>query len=453
MRSIESSRTPSSRFSKTSFWHGLAAVAVLLGVTMSAPSTALAATSAEAEQGLWISIGADAFDRLAGIEELSFENQPLKAVSEKDGVIVTRIERHDVEKISRVMHDDFQRCSGFLVHSSLEEANQAVDGSFSSQLLGGSVPYIIDQPALVSTLQSQIQSLNIQNTIQTLSEDFNNRYYQHPSGAAASTWIRDLWQGYASGRPDVTSELFQHPGWAQPSVILTIPGTTLADQVVVLGGHMDSITSGGSGNPDFIAPGADDNASGIAALSETIRVALANDFKPQRTVKFMAYAAEEVGLLGSQEIATQHVNDGINVVAVLQLDMTGFNGSSEDIGLLSDFTNPELTTFVSELLDTYQADLLYTSTACGYGCSDHAAWHNRGFAAAMPFEARVGQHNGAIHSTQDTFATLGNTADHSQKFSRLAAAFAVEVGIDDLGELFLDGFESGSTAQWSLAFP
>jgi leucyl aminopeptidase len=397
---------------------------------------------------MWISIGADAFASLSRRNDLSFQQRPLQSISSKGDVVVSRVRQGDLETLSRLLHEQFQRCSGFVVHPSRETAEQAMDAAYSSQLLGATVPYIVDQPALVSTLQSQILALNLQSTIQSLSQDFNNRYYRHPSGAAASTWIRDLWQSYASQRPDVSVELYEHSGWIQPSVILTIPGTWRPDEVVVLGGHMDSI-AGGSGNPDFSAPGADDNASGIAALSEVIRVALSNDFRPQRTVKFMAYAAEEVGLLGSGEIASQHVLDNVDVIAVMQLDMTGFNGSTEDILLLSDFTNPQLTAFIGELLDTYQPELVWSSTACGYGCSDHASWHNRGFAASLPFEARVGQHNGAIHSTQDTYATLGNTANHVQKFSRLAAAFAVELGLDELGELFRDGFETGTAAAWS----
>lgn len=409
-----------------------------------------AATPVDADQGRWITVGADAFAALSKRPDLSFEQRPLQAVASRDDVVISRVRQGDLESISHMLHEQFQRCSGFIVHDSREEAEAAADAAYGSELLGAPVPYVIDQPLLVGTLQSQILALNLQNTIETLATNFNNRYYNHPSGAAASTWIRDLWQGYADARPDVSVELYDHPGWAQPSVVMTIPGTFRADEVVVLGGHMDSI-AGGSGNPDFIAPGADDNASGISALSEVIRVAMGNDFRPQRTVKFMAYAAEEVGLLGSAEIASQHVIDNVDVVAVLQLDMTGFNGSTEDVFLLSDFTNPQLTAFLGELLDTYQPDLVWTSTACGYGCSDHASWHNRGFPAALPFEARLGQHNGAIHSTQDTFATLGNTADHVQKFSRLAAAFVVELGIDDLGEMFLDGFESGSTAAWSTA--
>ena len=107
--------------------------------------------------------------------------------------------------------------------------------------------------------------------------------------AVAANWIRGLWAGYAASRPEVTVELFSHGGITpQPSIILTLPGTTLAGEVVILGGHQDSIRSGCSSLPGCIAPGADDDASGIATLSEVIRVAMAADFRPQRTVHFIA---------------------------------------------------------------------------------------------------------------------------------------------------------------------
>jgi leucyl aminopeptidase len=59
------------------------------------------------------------------------------------------------------------------------------------------------------------------------------------------------------------------------------------------------------------APGADDNASGIATITETIRVLMSNGFQPKKTLKFMAYAAEEVGLLGSKEIANDFKKKGL----------------------------------------------------------------------------------------------------------------------------------------------
>ena len=117
----------------------------------------------------------------------------------------------------------------------------------------------------------------------------------------ASQWIRDYWRELAKKRSDVTVELFNHSQWKQPSVIMTIRGSKLPQEVVVLGGHLDSI-AGFWGRANARAPGADDNASGIATISEVIRLLVDGNYVPERTIKFMGYAAEEVGLRGSKEI-------------------------------------------------------------------------------------------------------------------------------------------------------
>ena len=97
-------------------------------------------------------------------------------------------------------------------------------------------------------------------------------------------------------------------------------------------------------------------------------------YKPLRTVKFMAYAAEESGLLGSDEIAQAYKNQSVNVVGVLQLDMTNYKGSSGDIYIFTDFTNPAQNTFVGNLVTTYLPGLVKGNSSCGYACSDHASW-------------------------------------------------------------------------------
>ena len=314
----------------------------------------------------------------------------------------------------------------------------------------------VDRRSIVARLTAAIEKPQILETIERLSTDFNNRYHLHPSGTAAALWIRDQWLAYAAGRPDVTVELFDHASTDQPSVILTIAGVTIPEEVVVLGGHLDSTSfnGGGTGNPNFIAPGADDDASGIAVLSEVVRVAMVENFHPQRTVSFMAYAAEEVGLWGSDEIAAAYQAAGVDVVAVLQQDMTDYFGSDEDIGLINDHTTPALTAFLGQLLDAYQPDLVWSLTACGYGCSDHASWNDRGFPAAFSFESLFGEHNPEIHTVDDTLATLGNNVDHAAKFTRLAVAFMVEIAKEWFEpDIFADGFESGDTSAWSATVP
>ncbi len=396
----------------------------------------------------WITLGADAFEALQEWPELS----PLEELETRGDVVLTRIRVRDLEKISTRLHEVTRRCGGFIAHRTLERARRALEVADRASAAGAPIDYTIDQQILVESLEPAIQKPMIRATIDHLSTAFNNRYHLHPSGTAAAQWIHALWQGYAQDRAGVTVELVNHVVLNQPSVVLTIPGTILPDEVVILGGHLDSIASG-SFDPDFPAPGADDDASGIAVLSEVIRVAMAEGYFPQRTIQFMGYAAEEVGLVGSQEIAGAYAAADIDVVAVLQLDMTDYFGSVEDMAFLSDFTDGALTTFLGELVDTYQPELLWTTTACGYGCSDHAAWHLEGFPASMPAEARFGEHNPTIHTTSDTLATLGNSVDHAYKFARLALALMVEIGKDAAVFIFADGFESGSTVAWSQTVP
>jgi hypothetical protein len=270
---------------------------------------------------------------------------------------------------------------------------------------------------------AQLQEANIRSTITGLAA-FNNRYYTSSTGVDAANWLRSRWLGYAQGRSDATVQLFPHAGWAQPSVVLTITGATLPSEVVVLGGHLDSINS--SSPSTGRAPGADDDASGVASLTEAARVALATGYRPARTLKFIAYAAEEVGLRGSAEIANRHRSDGVNVVGVLQLDMTNYKGSTNDIAIITDNTNATQNAFVGNLVDTYLG-LPRANTACGYACSDHASWTRAGFVASFPFEAQMGQHNPTIHTANDTLAQSGNNANHALKFARVAAAYVGEL--------------------------
>ena len=382
------------------------------------------------EESVWVTMGEDVFSQLVKHPEVLSDPMPTKAMASDSGVVVTRFLNRDLLRISRFVHAKANRCAGFVVHNSFEEAVQTLESARRGSYKALTKSFTVDQQTLVNQLLPDVTASNIYDTIEHLSTQYNNRYYLNNTGEQSALWIRDLWQQYAGARSDVTVTTYSHSGYIQPSVILTIQGATLPNEVVVLGGHLDSIKSGATNtDPATVAPGADDNASGIAALSEAIRVLMANGVVPDRTIKFMGYAAEEVGLRGSGDIAQDHQDAGTNVISVLQLDMTGFNGSVQDIALIDDYTNAELSAFVGNLVDTYQPTLQWTYSTCGYGCSDHASWHNRGYPAAMPFEARFGDHNSAIHTSNDTLQTLGNTADHAVKFSKLAVSFAVETAM------------------------
>ncbi|MBC7398053.1 MAG: M20/M25/M40 family metallo-hydrolase [Bdellovibrionales bacterium] len=269
-----------------------------------------------------------------------------------------------------------------------------------------------------------LDSARIIETVKTLAA-FKNRYYQSPYGVQAAQMIAEQFTKLGKNRSDVKVELFKH-SFKQPSVIATIAGQgPHASEIVVIGGHEDSINvSSVFGSSEQVAPGADDNATGVATVLEVFRVIIETGFKPDRTLAFMTYAGEEKGLLGSQDIANQFKRDHKNVVAVAQFDMTGFDGSGDQVVFMSDFTNPELTKYSQKLMDTYVKSR-WSMDACGYACSDHASWNRAGYPAIMPFEATLNDDNKNIHTKNDIITLLDFT--HSLHFTKLALAFAVEL--------------------------
>lgn len=350
------------------------------------------------------------------------------------------------------MHESEGRCGGYFAFASSAEAEEflARDQSLMATLAPAAITYTIDNAATITPWLPEVSAENIRNTIAHLSS-YVNRYYSSPTGASSAGWIRDTWAALGVGRSDVRAELFTQCSTCstQPSVILTVDGTELSDEVVVVGAHLDSIRSGGGGSPTQVAPGADDDASGIATITEIIRVALASGWKPKRTVKFMGYAAEEVGLRGSNAIATRYATDGVNVVAVLQLDMTNYrSGVAFDLKFITDFGNPTLLTFSQALFDAYLAPLgLVRSThACGYACSDHASWTSAGFPAVMAAEAGgPGQpFFNQLHTANDTLAVMGDSGVNSAKFARFGLAFIGELAktaVIDPELIFREGFD------------
>jgi hypothetical protein len=93
-----------------------------------------------------------------------------------------------------------------------------------------------------------------------------------------------------------------------------------ARQAIVVGAHYDHLGSG--------HPGADDNASGVAALLELAR-AFASGPQPDRTILFVAFDAEEGGRLGSKRFVEDLKRDGIEARAMVNLDTVGRLGSGK----------------------------------------------------------------------------------------------------------------------------
>lgn len=313
--------------------------------------------------------------------------------------------------------------SGFIFRPSEEQALRYIElqaRPFTE------LEYTITEDELVNHCLDLVDVSKIEETILTL-EGYGTRYHTKPQAEQAVLDLQAKWDAMIalSGRTDISTRIYNHVNTPMPSLILTITGADNPEEFVIVGGHIDST----SWDKDD-APGADDNASGIASLDEMFRVLLEVEFVPNRTVEIMAFAAEEIGLVGSAEIASNYANNGVDVLAYVQFDMTGYKGSSKDIYISEDwYVNQDVNTYLIQLLDHYNASgphsLTYGFTECGYGCSDHASWAAEGYKVAFPFEAAFHQSNPNIHTPYDLFSFL-ETGDHAAKFTKLGLEFIIE---------------------------
>ena len=314
---------------------------------------------------------------------------------------------------------------GYIFKASEEEAIQSIGRDVKPKTTNRNA-FTITEDAVVNEVLGMIDTQNIEDHILEL-EAYGTRYHNRPTATQASNDLKAKWEAMATfyGRNDVSVRLFNHTNTSMPSVIMTIEGAQNPDEFVVVGGHLDS-TANPTNND---APGADDDASGIATMTEAVRALFEIGFVPNRTIEVMAYAAEEIGLVGSAEIAQEYSINNVDVVSVVQFDMTNYNGSANDVSFITDFTDGTLNTFLMQLADHYNNtaphQITYGTSLCNYGCSDHASWTNEGFMASFPFEASFGQHNPNIHSSNDTYSLTG-TADHATKFAKLCAEYLIE---------------------------
>jgi len=292
--------------------------------------------------------------------------------------------------------------------------------NFSPADLKVKIPHDFPDPRYQTFVKQLFPLMNRQNLIDNNNalSSFRTRYYTTETGRQAADLIKATFEEYADGRSDVTVTHYTH-SWLQPSVIARVTGTVLPNIVVIIGAHEDSINGGAQG----VAPGADDDASGVVIILEAFRVLMLSGWKPEVSVEFMTYAAEEVGLRGSQAIAVDYQSENREVYAVMQLDMAMFN-PADQIGIIGDFCDPDLTAFLRRIVEEY-SDLPWVATTCGYACSDHASWHRAGYAVCYPKESHQSVRNPNLHTTRDTISILD--PDHGLQFVRVVIGWFVEL--------------------------
>lgn len=165
------------------------------------------------------------------------------------------------------------------------------------------------------------------------------------------------------------------------NVIASMAGTGVrAEQTVILGAHYDHLGRGGWGSLSLganheIHNGADDNASGTAILMEVARQLSARKTSLQRRVLFIAFSAEELGLIGSRKYVEDPLVPLRDTVAMLNLDMVGRLRENRltVYGTGTSAVWPDLLSSHSTGLK-----LAIQSRSGGFGPSDHATFYEKG---------------------------------------------------------------------------
>ncbi len=153
----------------------------------------------------------------------------------------------------------------------------------------------------------------------------------------------------------------------------------LADETIVVGAHYDHLGRGGAGS---LAPwtrdihnGADDNASGTAALLEIAHRLAASQEKPRRRILFVAFTGEERGLLGSAHYVKHPAFPLEKTVAMINMDMVGRLNDNKLV-VYGTGTAEGFEPLVDRLNETHGFKI--TKNESGYGPSDHTSFYAKG---------------------------------------------------------------------------
>lgn len=260
---------------------------------------------------------------------------------------------------------------------------------------------------LVKPLFSRVSTKAMRAALTTLTS-FYNRYYGDVYGEHSALWLHDHLSDIIKTAPfhtHISLEFFTHP-FPQSSIIARFEPKVRNSSLplTIIGAHQDSANYL---FPLLPAPGADDDGSGTVSILEAFRVLAESGFLPKNgPVEFHWYAAEEGGLLGSQAIAKDKRQQGANVGAMLEFDMTAFvaRNANESIGIVKTEADADMTDWVVGLSKEYlPLPVGVYNLPAGAG-SDYMSFTQNGFPSAFASEGDPLNRgfDPYVHSMKDT---------------------------------------------------
>ncbi len=295
-----------------------------------------------------------------------------------------------------------------------------------------------NQESEIQNLCSQINKDSLEANVLEL-QNFGSRYAFNDNRKEVAEYLRSRLELYGfEAELDSFYLEMEYPYFSgiynetwQYNVVGKLRGMWAKDTTVHLGAHYDAV-SFKEGFEDFIniAPGADDNASGVAALLEIARVVSINEIKPIKTLVINFFAAEEQGLKGSNH-TIESISNPIwkeNIVAMINLDMVGYSTAESDnhiVHIIKYNNSQELTDMAVEFAELYTELIPYTSTQYNMQ-SDSYSYNSYGVRSVFLSEYEFTPH---YHTERDLFSTLNY--DYLREQTRLATALVYECSVNN----------------------
>ncbi len=291
-------------------------------------------------------------------------------------------------------------------------------------------PVVTEVNPTIREMLDQVNQDSLEATVQHL-QDYGHRLWNSDNAFAASDWI-------ASRMEALGLEVEQQPfyantwfgsGQAAPNVIGIQRGTLYPDTYVVCGSHFDSFSyqamSGGS------APGADDNATGVASVLESARIMTQYEF--EYSIIYCAYGCEEMGLYGSEAYASRCQQQGMDIIGYFNNDMNGYlYGDQIHIDCIYPNSVEPIGTYYMNVGEVYYPELPIRHVNFNEGDSDHTSFNNHGYMGIYPFEDYE-HYSPYIHTPNDLIGTSVNSFEMSQQYCQMNIACLAEIA-NPMGE-------------------
>jgi len=273
-------------------------------------------------------------------------------------------------------------------------------------------PVIEEENPIIREMMNQVSMDSLEATVQFL-QDYGERKFNGTHIAQAREWVKGKME--ALGLETEIQE-FYVSSWLGSAtchnVIGIQRGTLYPDTYVVCGGHYDSFAWGGQ------CPGADDNATGTAAVLESARILTQYEF--EYSIIYCAFSAEECGLYGSEAYANRCANQGMEILGYFNNDMNGYLNPGDEIHIDCIYPNSvaPIGDYYMNVGSVYFPEMQVRHVILEEGDSDHTSFNNVGYMGIYPFED-VDNYSPDIHTSNDLIGNSVNSFEMSQRYTQM----------------------------------